>query len=166
MWHNLTSLVEIGLSDLPKFGDARCRRFRQACNGHKMGKRTQRNLTTKVRYFVFYDFTTLNWAKSFMKLPQFAIFKYLKDLKMFRRPCSWFGLIPRSWNFSKIANSLGFSPRPTSQAIVPFACITSLFCEQPSELDSSKKSAKFNSPWSVHCPLQYTNFTRPLLSNE
>ena len=67
-----------------------------------MGERTQRNLTTKVRYFVYYDFTTLNGANSFMKSPQFVIWKYFEDLKMFRRPCSWFELTSRSWNFSKI----------------------------------------------------------------
>ena len=100
------------LTDLPKSGGARHPRLRQACNGHKMGERTQRNLTTKVRYFVYYDFTTLNGAKSYMKSPQFAILKYFEDLKIFRRPCSWFEVTSRSWNFSKIANSLGFLPRP------------------------------------------------------
>ena len=63
-------------------GPARHPWLRQACNGHKMGERTQRNLTTKVRYFVYYDFTTLNGAKFFKKSPQFAIFKYFKGLKM------------------------------------------------------------------------------------
>ena len=132
-----------------------------------MGERTQRNLTTKVRYFVYYDFTTLNGAKSYMKSPQFAILKYFEDLKIFRRPCSWFEVTSRSWNFSKIANSLGFLPRPARPLCFLHASLH-YSAGSLASLILPKKSAKFNSPWSVHCNVptlldhyyQMSNFIR------